>query len=90
MTSSDRNQKTQAKSKASQSKQSADGLFLDWPATDDEMQVASTITRSRSPKLRKFGAAKFSKISSISNYKLNASTVSIAIEEVEANSIGAK
>jgi hypothetical protein len=61
---------------------------LDWPATEDEMQVASTITRSRSPKFRKFGQAKFSKISSISNSKLNASTISIAIEEVDLKSVG--
>jgi hypothetical protein len=59
---------------------------LDWPATEDEMQVASTITRS--PKFRKFGQAKFSKISSISNSKLNASTISIAIEEVDLKSVG--
>ncbi len=61
---------------------------MDWPATDDEMQVASTITRSRSPKLRKFGQAKFSKISSITNSKLNASAVSMAIEEVDLKSVG--
>ncbi len=61
---------------------------MDWPATDDEMQVASTITRSRSPKLRKFGQAKFSKISSITNSKLNASAVSMAIEEIDLKSVG--
>lgn len=33
-----------------QSKRSTDGLFLDWPATDDDAQEGISIIRSRSPK----------------------------------------
>ena len=56
-----------------------DGFELDWPATDDDLQVNSTLRRSISPRPHLV----HKNLRSISNTKFNSSIASITVEEVD-------